>query len=72
MTLFYQFIAPGPIASTEGVKRLLPEAYKDAANALIPLKCMGHVSDCEQAALFLGSDASRWVTGTVLVVDGGN
>lgn len=36
-----------------------------------PLQRVGHVDDIAQAALFLASDASRFVTGHNLVVDGG-
>ena len=32
---------------------------------------LGHVSDVSNACLYLLSDASRWVTGTNLMVDGG-
>ena len=36
-----------------------------------PLKRIGLPEDIAGAALYLASDASNWVTGTVLVVDGG-
>lgn len=50
--------------------------YAEAAIASIvnrwqPLQRIGHVDDIAQAALFLASDASRFVTGHNLVVDGG-
>jgi NAD(P)-dependent dehydrogenase (short-subunit alcohol dehydrogenase family) len=37
----------------------------------LPLKRLGTVADITQAALFLLSDASSWVTGTYFVIDGG-
>ena len=33
---------------------------------------MGQTSDIGEAALFLASDASKYITGVVLPVDGGN
>ncbi len=64
-------IVPGPIADTEGMKRLsTPEA--DAANKrVIPLRRYGAVDDIGQAAVFLASPLAAYVTGTVLSVDGG-
>lgn len=43
--------------------------YAEAANR--PLKRIGQPVDIAQAALYLASDASAFVTGTTLVVDGG-
>ncbi len=62
-------IAPGFI-QTEMTDRL-PEAVKQAMLAQIPLKLFGQPSDVAEAALFLVSPASRYITGQVLVVDGG-
>lgn len=42
-----------------------------AAAADRPLSRIGRPADVAQAMLFLASDASAWVTGTTLVVDGG-
>jgi NAD(P)-dependent dehydrogenase (short-subunit alcohol dehydrogenase family) len=36
-----------------------------------PLKREGTPADVAEAALYLGGDRSRYVTGTVMVVDGG-
>jgi 3-oxoacyl-[acyl-carrier protein] reductase len=38
---------------------------------LIPLKRVGKPEDVAQAALFLASDSSAYITGQVLTVDGG-
>ncbi|MER7922336.1 glucose 1-dehydrogenase [Streptomyces sp. NPDC096057] len=42
-----------------------------AAAESIPLRRVGTPGDIADAALFLLSDASRWITGHTLVVDGG-
>ena len=64
-------IAPGPIADTEGIKRLLPEHLREQMEKKIPLQRMGRIADIENAALFLTSDAASYITGVTLVVDGG-
>jgi NAD(P)-dependent dehydrogenase (short-subunit alcohol dehydrogenase family) len=47
-----------------------PEAFYAEAAAR-PLQRIGQSEDIAQAALYLASDASAFVTGTTLVVDGG-
>jgi NAD(P)-dependent dehydrogenase (short-subunit alcohol dehydrogenase family) len=37
----------------------------------IPLKRIGQPNDVAEAVLFLGSDASSYITGQVIAVDGG-
>ena len=64
-------IAPGPIADTEGMKRLVPEPIKEKLKRRIPLGRFGLIRDIEQAAVFLCSDAASFVNGAILVVDGG-
>ena len=64
-------IAPGPIADTEGMKRLVPEPIKEKLQKRIPLKRFGLIKDIEHAAVFLCSDAASYINGTTLVVDGG-
>ena len=65
-------VIPGPIDGTEGMARLAPdEATRRAIIASVPLRRMGTPQDIADACLFLGSDAARYVTGSVLPVDGG-
>ena len=62
-------IAPGFI-KTE-MTEALPEQAKQRLMAAIPMGTLGEPSDVAHAALFLVSEAARYVTGHVLVVDGG-
>ena len=62
-------IAPGYIDTD--MTRLLPEEVKQAMLEQIPLKRLGRPEDIAQAVLFLASDASAYITGQVLTVDGG-
>ena len=64
-------IAPGPIDETEGMSRLAPKGMKAKLEKQIPLGRFGAIGEVADAALFLASDAARWITGAVLVVDGG-
>ena len=64
-------IAPGPIADTEGVRRLLVGPAKEEAEKMTPLGRLGEVDDVSKAALYLCSDLASYVTGVTLVVDGG-
>jgi 2,4-dienoyl-CoA reductase [(3E)-enoyl-CoA-producing], peroxisomal len=64
-------IAPGPIADTEGMKRLVPEPIKEKLKKRIPLGRFGLIRDIEQAAVFMCSDAASFINGAILVVDGG-
>lgn len=65
-------ISPGPIDETEGMKRLLVDpSFKDNLVKSVPLQRLGHVDDIADVALFLASDAARYVSGTVIPVDGG-
>jgi peroxisomal 2,4-dienoyl-CoA reductase len=64
-------IAPGPIAGTEGVRRLLVGSAKEAAEKMTPLGRLGDIDDVSKAALYLCSDLASYVTGVTLVVDGG-
>jgi NAD(P)-dependent dehydrogenase (short-subunit alcohol dehydrogenase family) len=65
-------IVPGPIAGTEGMRRLTPPGFEETKRAVIPLGRMGTVDDIGQAAVFLASPLASYITGVVLCVDGGN
>jgi peroxisomal 2,4-dienoyl-CoA reductase len=65
-------VAPGPIEDTEGMKRLVPAEVKDKIARKIPLGRFGKISDIENAALFLCSDAASFINGVTIVVDGGH
>jgi peroxisomal 2,4-dienoyl-CoA reductase len=64
-------IAPGPIDDTEGMSRLAPGGMKEKIENIIPLKRFGRIDEIGDAAVFLCSDAAKYITGEVLVVDGG-
>jgi NAD(P)-dependent dehydrogenase (short-subunit alcohol dehydrogenase family) len=64
-------IVPGPIEGTEGMRRLGGESYAAIRTKSIPLGRVGTVDDIGQAAAFLASPLASYITGSVLVVDGG-
>ncbi len=64
-------IAPGPIAGTEGMDRLAPVDLREKITRRIPLRRFGTIAEIGEATVFLASPASAYMTGAVLVVDGG-
>jgi NAD(P)-dependent dehydrogenase (short-subunit alcohol dehydrogenase family) len=62
-------LAPGLVRTD--FSRALYEADEEAAARRQPLGRLGRPDDVAAAALFLVSEASSWITGEVLVVDGG-
>jgi NAD(P)-dependent dehydrogenase (short-subunit alcohol dehydrogenase family) len=64
-------IAPGPIEDTEGMKRLAPAEVHDDLKASIPLGRFGTVEEVGKVAVFLASPLASYVTGSLIVVDGG-
>ena len=62
-------IAPGFI-NTDMTKEMT-DAAKEVTLATIPMKKAGEPSDIANAALFLASEKSSYITGQVLGVDGG-
>ena len=62
-------IAPGFIASAMTEK--LNDKQKEAIMGAIPMKKMGEGDDIAAAAVYLASDAAKYVTGQTLHVNGG-
>jgi NAD(P)-dependent dehydrogenase (short-subunit alcohol dehydrogenase family) len=64
-------IAPGPIEGTEGMKRLASPAALEQIRQAVPLGRLGTVDDIGQLAVFLASPLATYITGTLVVADGG-
>jgi len=63
---------PGPIDDTEGMARLAGDVEtKRKVEAALPLQRFGTKDEVAQLAVFLASDAARYCTGGVYLVDGG-
>ena len=62
-------IAPGLVRTD--LAKALWEPAEAAVAKRIPMRRIGEPDDIAKAALFLASDASSWITGETLVVDGG-
>jgi len=65
-------IAPGAVDDTEGMRRLAPtpEIRKQLTQG-IPLKRFASKDEIADLAVFLSSDAAKFITGAVVVCDGG-
>jgi NAD(P)-dependent dehydrogenase (short-subunit alcohol dehydrogenase family) len=63
-------VAPGLI-KTDMARFLWEGENGEKAAKAYPLKKLGEVDDIANAALYLASDASGWITGHTIVVDGG-
>ncbi|EKY15521.1 SDR family NAD(P)-dependent oxidoreductase [Capnocytophaga sp. oral taxon 324] len=70
-------IAPGNIFTPQfnrNLQALTPEkqaAFETMVKEIYPLQHIGTPEDIAKACVFLASDNASWITGTVLVVDGG-
>ncbi|KAJ8455658.1 hypothetical protein OPV22_028767 [Ensete ventricosum] len=64
-------IAPGPIADTPGMRKLAPGEMQSKSREYRPLYKLGERWDIAMAALYLASDAGKYINGTTMVVDGG-
>eukprot|EP00922_Rhytidocystis_sp_ex-Travisia-forbesii_P010218 GHVS01014960.1.p1 GENE.GHVS01014960.1~~GHVS01014960.1.p1 ORF type:complete len:283 (+),score=38.83 GHVS01014960.1:84-932(+) len=68
-------VAPGPVAGTEGLSRLAPKQEEGTSGhgleAFVPLKRLGDVRDVSNMVAFLCTSEASYITGTTIVVDGG-
>uniref|UniRef100_M1C002 2,4-dienoyl-CoA reductase [(3E)-enoyl-CoA-producing] n=2 Tax=Solanum tuberosum TaxID=4113 RepID=M1C002_SOLTU len=64
-------IAPGPIGDTAGMRKLGPEEISNKSKEYMPLYKLGEKYDIAMAALYLASDAGKYINGTIMPVDGG-
>ena len=64
-------VSPGPITSPRQDAMQDAGASADSATAAIPMGRFGDPDEVADAVLFLASERARYITGTVLFVDGG-
>ncbi|MEO8192686.1 MAG: SDR family oxidoreductase [Gemmatimonadales bacterium] len=65
-------IAPGAVNDTEGMKRLAPTPQsRQQFEQMIPLRRFAEKGEIADLALFLCSDSAKFITGAVMVCDGG-
>ncbi len=64
-------IAPGPITTPRNAETFASAPLVESFERLVPMGVAGGPADIANAAVFLCEDASRYVTGTEIVVDGG-
>ena len=64
-------LCPGPLQTELLMKYLDTEAKRQRRLVHIPMGRFGQASEIAQAALYLASDESSFVTGTSFTVDGG-
>ena len=64
-------IAPGGISTAGATGAAPPEVMKAFIETRVPLKRMGIPDDIATAVLFLASDASSYMTGQTVIIDGG-
>ncbi|KNA25348.1 hypothetical protein SOVF_007420 [Spinacia oleracea] len=65
-------IAPGPISDTPGMSKLVPEEITNKSMDHMTLYKLGEKWDIAMAAVYLASDAGKYVNGSILPVDGGH
>lgn len=67
--VYANVLAPGPVETAMWAN--VTGSAAPSANATVPLGRYGNAEDIAQAALFLCSPASNWITGTSLDISGG-
>ena len=67
--VYANVLAPGPVETAMWSN--VTSNVAPSANATVPLGRYGNADDIAQAALFLCSPASNWITGTSLDISGG-
>ena len=64
-------ISPGPIQANWDADWGIPAEHVEEALAMTPLKRMGKAEEIAETALFLASDGAGYITGQMILADGG-
>lgn len=65
-------LCPGGISGhVAGLKNKQPKKFLDSYNRIVPLGRLGKPEEVASTSLFLASDASSYITGATIMVDGG-
>ena len=64
-------VAPGFVRSDMTIEAAESEEASAFFMSTIPLRRFGEIEDIANAVLFLASDASSWMTGQTMIIDGG-